>query len=234
MDNIPRFQQSYAVLQKIYDGWWLHVEERCKGHTQRQAAFYVWARYSMSMRTLGAICDPHLIPDLSVICRGCLEFDVALESVIRDENVAHDYLEFDKHARAHYLKILSKQGDLGRLLMRRAQFADTFGEEPEAFGANSWNTKYGGITGLMQKLKRMNDLCLYNILSHFAHGSVWAMQALAGNIVAPEKTLATMIDSVYTTYLNSSRSFVWFIWEPLTTPQGDKCKNDLVATSGSR
>jgi len=158
MENIPRFKKSYAVIQKFYHAWLLRIEERCKGHPQRQAAYYVWARYSMSMGTLDAICNPHLIPDLSVICRGCLEFDVALESVIKDEHAARDYLEFDKHAKARYLKILSKQGDVDRLLMRRAQFTETFGEQPDDFGRNSWCAKYQGITGLMQKLERTNDL----------------------------------------------------------------------------
>ncbi len=226
--NIPRFKQSFAYLQKFYDAWLLRIEERCKGHLQRHAAYYVWARYSMSMGTLDAICNPHLIPDLSVICRGCLEFDVALEAVIKDEDLVRDYLEFDKHAKARYMKILGKQGDVGRLLMRRAQFTETFREEPEDFGRNSWCARYQGITGLMQKLERSNDLCIYNMLSHFAHGSVWAMQTLDGHILDPEKTLAMMVESVYTTYLKLSRSFIWFIWEPLATPEGGRCKNDFL------
>ena len=78
MDSISRFKKSYAVLQSFYERWLVRLGERCEGHDQRQAAYYVWARYSMSIRTLDAILDPHLIPDLSVICRGCLEFDVSL------------------------------------------------------------------------------------------------------------------------------------------------------------
>lgn len=204
------------------------IAERCQGHDQRQAAYYVWARYSMSMRTLDAMLDPQLIPDLLVICRGCLEFDVALEAVIKDGNAAREYLAFEKHAKAHYLKILSRQGDIARLLMRRAQFDETFGEDPEDFRHNSWCAKFQGITGLMRKLQRTNDLRIYNILSHFAHGSIWAMQMLDGRITDPEKTLATMVEAIYTSYVSSSRSFISFIWEPLTTPEGDKCKKDFV------
>jgi len=42
------------------------------------------------MRTLNALLDLRPIPDLAVICRGCLEFDVALEAVIKDEGMAGD------------------------------------------------------------------------------------------------------------------------------------------------
>jgi len=227
MDTTPPFKQSYAVLQKFYEHWLVRIEGRCRGHDQGQAAYYVWARYSMSMRTIDALLDPHLIPDLSVICRGCLEFDVALEAVIKDEGTARDYIEFGKHAKATYLKILKKQGDIDRLLMRREQFEETFGEDPEEFGRNSWCAKHQGITGLMQKLQRPNDVRLYNILSHFAHGSVWAMQALEGSTLQPEKTLATMVEATYDRYLSSSRAFIWFIWQPLTTPEGEKCKTDF-------
>lgn len=146
MDRIARFKQSYVVLQKFYEAWLVRIGERCQGHDQRQAAYYVWARYSMSIRTLDAILDPRLIPDLSVICRGCLEFDVTLEAVIKDANTARAYLEFDKHAKAHYLRLLSKQGDVERLLTRRGQFDETFGEDPEDFRRTSWCAKQGGIT----------------------------------------------------------------------------------------
>ena len=228
VDRILRLKQSYAILQKFYEAWMDRIAERCQGHDQRQAAYYVWARYSMSMRTLDALLDPYLIPDLSVICRGCLEFDVALEAVINDENAAREYLDFEKHAKARYLKILSKQGDLDRWLMRRTQFRDTFGEDPEDFRRPSWCAKYQGITGLMQKLSRTNELRIYNMLSHFAHGSVWAMQMLDRSTADPEKTLATLVHSSYTSYLNSSRAFVWFLWEPVTTSEGEACKSDFI------
>lgn len=228
MDRILRFRQSYVVLQKFYEAWMDRIAERCQGHDQRQAAYYVWARYSMSMRTLDAIRDPHLIPDLSVVCRGCLEFDVALEAVINDGEAAREYLEFEKHAKARYLKILGKQGDIDRLLMRREQFDDTFGEDPEDFRRSSWCAKYQGITGLMQKLSRTNELRIYNMLSHFAHGSIWAMQMLERSNADPEMTLATLVHSSYTSYLDSSRAFVWFLWEPLTTSEGEACKSDFV------
>jgi len=187
----------------------------------------------MSMRMLDAILDPHLIPDLAVICRGCLEFDVSLEAILNDEAVAHDYLEFDKHAKARYLKLLSKQGDIDPLLIRREQFDETFGEDPDDFGRNSWCAKYQGITGLMRKLDRSIDLRLYNMLSHFAHGSVWAMQTLDGAIADPDRTLAMMIEGTYASYLNSSRSFVWSVWEPLATPEGEQCKDDFLRVAAA-
>lgn len=111
MKRIELFKCSYAVLQQFLGKWLDCIDKRCKGDDQRQAAFYVWARYSMSMNTLDALLNPHLIPDLSVICRSCLELDITLEAVIKDKEMAQDYLDFDKHAKARYLNILSGQGD---------------------------------------------------------------------------------------------------------------------------
>ena len=42
----------------------------------------------------------------------------------------------------------------------------------------------------------------------FCDGSIWAMQTLDGEIANPDKTLATMVGAVYTSYLN----FVAFIY----------------------
>jgi hypothetical protein len=182
----------------------------------------------MSICTLDAILDPRLIPDVSVICRGCLEFDVTLEAVIKDADAARDYLDFAKHAKARYLKILSAQGDINRFLKLRDQFKETFSEDPEDLGRRSWCAKQGGVTGLMRTLGRTTDVRLYNMLSHFAHGSIWAMQTLDGNISDPEIALATLVEGTYTGYLDSSREFIWLIWEPLTTPEGERCKNDFI------
>ncbi|MGB2984525.1 MAG: DUF5677 domain-containing protein [Phycisphaerae bacterium] len=228
MKRIASFKDSHAVLLRFFEKWMQRIDDRCSKDDQRQAAYYVWARYCMSMRTLEALLDPHLIPDLAVICRGCLEFDVALEAVLKDEQMAREYLEFDKHAKAHYLEILRKQGDLERMLMRRGQFQEMFGEAPEGFKHQSWCVKKEGTTGLMRSLGRQIDVRVYNVLSHFAHGSVWAMQMLDGRIEDPEEMFATLIDSTYTRYLNSSRAFVRFVWQPLTTPEGEECKNDFV------
>ncbi len=183
----------------------------------------------MSMGTLDALCDPHFVPDVAVIARGCLEFDVSLESVTRDEDVARDYLEFDKEAKAHYLRLLRKQGDIDRLLVLREQFVQEFGEEPDGFGRNSWCARRGGITGLIEKFGRKNDRCLYNLLSQFAHGSIWAVQTLDGRILDPVGTLAMIVNGTYARYLRSSQSFVRFAWEPLTTPEGERCKSDFVS-----
>lgn len=227
MDQIGRFKRSHTVLQGFFEKWLSRIEERCSGQIQCKAAFYVWARYSMSMRTLNALLDPHFLPDLAVICRGCVEFDVSLEAVIKDEEMAREYLEFEKHAKARYLQILRKQGDIERLLLRKGQFEEKFNESPDNYKQTSWCAKKGGISGLMRSPEHKNKLRIYNMLSHFAHGSVWAMQMLEGR-VNPEQTLAMLVENMYTGYLDSSRAFVWFAWEPLTTPEGERCKNDFL------
>jgi hypothetical protein len=151
MDGIARFRRSHSLLNRFFGTWIERIEERCKNPMQRRAAFYVWARYSMSMNTLAVLADPRLLPDAAVICRGCVEFDVSLEAVLSDEEMARAYLDFDKHAKAHYLRILQGQGDLKRLLLRKEQFEDLFGVTPTAFRHTKWCMKKGGITGQGQR-----------------------------------------------------------------------------------
>lgn len=122
MDTINRFKQSYEQFHVFVGKWFESIDRRCQGDIQRLAAFYVWARYSMSLRTIDALLAPPFLPDLAVICRGCLEFDASLEGVRRYPGLASDYLEFDKHAKARYLRIMQEQGDLSGLLKRRPQF----------------------------------------------------------------------------------------------------------------
>ena len=226
--RLSQFKCSYGALQNFQGTWLQRIRERCMDQDQRKAAFFVWARYSMSINALNALLDPQLIPDLAVICRGCIEFDATLEAVMNDIKNAQDYLEFGKHAKARYLKILSKQGDLDRVLKRREQFENVFDAAPEDFGRLSWHAKLGGITGLMRSLGRDYEIRVYNVLSHFAHGSVSAVEMLAGGAVNPVETLPLLVDSAYAAYLDSSQHFVRFVWEPLTTREGERCKSDFV------
>lgn len=229
MDEIACFKRSFPILQGFYETWICRIEQRCLGHNHRQAAYYVWARYSMSMSTINALLDPKLIPDLTVICRGCLEFDVTLEAVSKFSELANAYLDFEKSAKAEYLRLLGKQGEIERLLKRRQQFQERFSDEPEGVRGTSWCHKEGGITGLMNRLDRQQDRRLYSILSHFAHGSVVALQMLDGGIEDPEKYLAQSVASTFTRYLESSRAFLDFIWQPVITPEGERCKHDFNA-----
>lgn len=228
MDRTSRFQKAYPLLQAFYDRWMVPIDERCRAHDHRRAAYYIWARYSMSIGTVAVLQYPQAIPDLSVICRGCIEYDVSLEAVMKDEEIAREYLDFEKHARAHYLQILSKQGEVDRLLMRREQFDEAFGEDPDQFRHASWCAKRQGISGLMRSLNRTTELRLYNMLSHFAHGSIWAMQTLEGSIKDAPATLRTMTDGTFDAYTESSRRFIWFIWEPIATPDGEACKAEFA------
>ena len=227
MNTVEQFARSYAVLTRFFATWIPIIDERSRGHDQRHAAYYVWARYCMSMNTIHALLDPHLFPDLAVISRGCLEFNVTLDAIVRDEEMAREYLEFDKHAKARYLKILAKQGDIDRLLKRSKQFEEMFDESPDGFRQTSWCAKRGGITGLMRALERETDVRLYNMLSHFAHGSVSALQILDGRIQDPNELMAKLVDATYRSYLDSTHSFLCFVWEPLETPDGERCKSDF-------
>lgn len=225
--SCPRFNRSYDSLQEFLATWLGTTREQCMSDDQRKAAFYVWARYSMSINTIRALVDPKLVPDLAVICRGCLEFDVSLEAVMKDKELARKYLEYEKDAKARYLKILREQGDLDRVMKRGQQFEEEFGEDPQGSRLPSWYHREGGIAGIMRRFERDHERRVYAILSHMAHGSVWAMKKLDEGAISPADTLRSLIDSTYTAYMDSSRKFLTFIWEPLVLPDGEKSKKDF-------
>ena len=140
---------------------------------------------------------------------------VKVESAAYQTVTACDYVKFAIRCKL-FRRVSGRAKDYGQR------------EAPEGFKHQSWCVKKEGTTGLMRSLGRQIDVRVYNVLSHFAHGSVWAMQMLDGRIEDPEEMFATLIDSTYTRYLNSSRAFVRFVWQPLTTPEGEECKNDFV------
>ena len=102
-----------------------------------------------------------------------------------------------------------------------------FEESPEGLGRISWPAKGGGATGLMRALGRQMELRVYSWLSHFAHGSVSAMQILDGKIDDPSGMMTSLVDATYTSYLTSTHAFLCFVWEPLVTPDGERCKKDF-------
>lgn len=233
MDSIRHFKRSYGQLQTFFRNWLEPIDLRCREDNQRLAAFYVWARFSMSLRTVETLLDPCFIPNLAVICRGCLEFDASLKAVIRDPELAQDYLEFDKHAKARYLRILKEQGDLSGLLDRRGQFLAQFGADPAEYRWDSWCKKAGGINNLMRKLKLDYERRLYTWYCHFAHGSVTALRMLDEQVSDAPRMLAMLVRSTYWAYLDSTDKFLDFIWRPIASPDGDRCKSSFVEVQAS-
>lgn len=92
----------------------------------------------------------------------------------------------------------------------------------------TWCARQGGITGLMQTYGSATDLRLYNMLSHFAHGPIKAMQTLDGKIDNPEQWLAQMIGDTYARYLGSTRGFLSAVWGPIITSESERCKSDFL------
>jgi hypothetical protein len=182
----------------------------------------------MSIGTIEALLDPALLPDLAVICRGCIEFECSLEAVSRDASLAGDYLKYEKHAKAKYLKLLERQADLSAVLKRGGQFAEEFGDSPENYAWDKWCARQGGITGILRKLNRTAELRLYSVLSHFVHGSVVAIHILNECITDPPKYVAAIVDGIYCTYLESSCNFLAFAWGPIATRESERCKEDFA------
>jgi hypothetical protein len=223
------FRHSYAQMGDFNSKWLTSIGNQCTGDPQRQAAFYAWSRYAMSIRTLDRLLDPAVLPDVYVICRGCLEFDVTMEAAMKGREYADKYLEY-VYAIAVYLKLVKRQGDTKKFDELKAEFILRFNCDPETFSnRRSWCDDFGGMTGLMSErwLNRPNhDIRGYKLLSHYAHGSVLAMNAL-GNIENPLLALAGQIRWAYGHYLESTRNLLDYIWQAADAVDGTECKSDL-------
>jgi len=93
--TIQKFLDSYSKLEKFLGKWITYLDKRCVGNTDNQieASYYVWARYTISIRTLKRLCKPQFFPDLCVIARCCLEYDASILAIMLDEDLAKNYLE---------------------------------------------------------------------------------------------------------------------------------------------
>lgn len=220
------FKRSFTHLQTFLDNWMGRIQAKCLGDDQRKASFYIWARYTMSIRTFHQICDPQNIPDIYVIARSCVEYDAYLKGVIADSELAKDYLEFSDNARAYYGMVLEKLGDNSQLAKLEPDLKRVFG--------NNWRKeariKWCNTSKLVEQYGGPAQRCLYAWWSHYTHGSALAMEKLM--CTAPSQHhLDTAVVNVYGSYVPSTDDFLSFAWGRIVTPDSESCKREFQAVT---
>jgi hypothetical protein len=102
MEESKKFGCSSDKLMEFLTLWAKPLSEKCENisaSSQQKASYYIWARYSMSIKTIKQICVIEFFPDFCVIGRCCLEVSASLQAVLSNEQAANYYLEFEKHSK---------------------------------------------------------------------------------------------------------------------------------------
>ena len=218
-----KFKRSFTYLQTFLDNWMDKIQDQCLRDDQHKASFYIWCRYTMSIRTFHRICEPHFLPDVYVIGRSCIEYDAYLKGVIAESELAEHYLEFPDRARAYYGKVLESLGDTSRLAELEQGLKTVFGDGWRKEARITWcNT-----SELIEKYGGSEQRRIYAWWSHFVHGSAAALEMLQ-RIAPTQDRLDTAVVTVYSSYVLSTSDFLDFAWGQIVTPDKDSCENEFV------
>ena len=218
-----KFNRSFIELSQFLDKWIDNVKSQAIQDYNRRAAWFVWGRYTLSMRTIHRICNPCFIPDIWIIARSCLEHEATLRGIMDDPNIAKDYLNFMDKAKAYYAWLLEQLGHSDRLAHLEPDLIKIFGEDWRSEKATTWSK----TSELVEKYGGKDCRRCYALWSHFTHCSVVASQMLE-HTVPSQMTLDKAIDVVYGGYVLVTKDFLDFIWGPIVTTESDICKNDFV------
>lgn len=222
-NQTKKFNQSFILLSKFLDEWVDRVKSQAIQDDIHRAAWFVWGRYTLSIRSIHKICRPYFLPDIWLIARSCLEHEATLRGIIDDPEIAKDYLNFLDKAKAYYAWLLKKLGLSDQLANLEPDLIKTFGKNWQNAKATTWSKASESVETYGGDASR----CCYALWSHFTHCSVVASQML--EYTAPSKArLDNTIASVYGGYVLVTSDFLDFIWGPIVTTESDRCKNDFV------
>jgi len=173
--RISEFDEQLCLFLKE---WAQPLDKRCKGNTDPQvrAAYYVWARYTMSIRTVAHLYQPEFIPDLFVIARCCLEYYAALKAVLSKLAIAEQYLDFEKCALASYKRYLEGEGQTEKVTEVCGMLKEMGVEDCDKYKSRGWCKN--GYAALIRDYGESGDSLLYRQLSDFVHGSIVSLRFL--------------------------------------------------------
>ena len=222
-NQVEKFKKSFIRLSRFLDQWVDKIKSQAIPDDIRRAAWLVWGRYSITIRTLNKICDPCFLPDIWLIGRSCLEYEATLKGIIDDPNIANDYLAFPDKAKAYYAWLLERMGHIDKLAHLETELISRFGENWRNNKAITWSR----TSDLVEKYGGSASRCCYALWSHFTHCSVVASNFLE-NTAPSLDSLDTTIIVIYGGYVETTHDFLEFVWGPIVTIDSDKCKNDFL------
>jgi hypothetical protein len=229
--TIQKFLDSYSKLEEFLSKWITDLNKKCNRNSDNQikASYYIWARYSIAIRSFRHLCQPQFLPDLYVIARCCLEYDASLLAVLNDQGAATNYLEFEKHAKTNYLRKFGNNIDKNKKKTYENNLASLGVKNLEDYKWTKWCVKQGGYSGLIEKYNGKDAKRNYFFFSEFSHGSVMAVKILQ-NISNPDKNLLMMqdiVNLVYLGYLDETNSFLEKALGPIITSDSENCRKEF-------
>jgi len=219
--SASKFKESFKCLARFLDRWVPKIKDRCESDSQRRAAWYVWARWSLSFRTLDRICDANFLPDIYVIARSCFECEASLKAIMAEPELAQEYLEFSHKARAYYGCLLERLGDTDGLAKLEPDLKKVLGSEWRKKKSMQWARTSKVIETYCETETRK----LYAFTSHFVHGSALVAQYLERTLPTDNR-LDIAIAVTYGSYVLSTSDFLDFIWGQIVTPDSEGCKKE--------
>lgn len=222
-NQTAKFNQSFTDLSKFFDKWANKIKNQAIQDDIRRAAWLVWGRYSISIRTLHKICNPYFLPDIWLIARSCLENEATLRGIMDDAKIAKDYLNFMNRAKAYYAWLLERLGYSDKFKTIEPEMIKLFGANWRKEKASTWSRS----SELVENYGGKEERCLYAFFSHFSHCSVVASHFLE-NTAPTISSLDTAIAIVYGGYVLVTKDFLDLIWGPIVTTESDRCKSDFL------
>jgi hypothetical protein len=232
MDDLMKFQHSSDKLMEFLRKWAKPLSERCENNnasSQQKASYYLWARYSMSIKTIKQIFSVEFFPDICVICRCCLEVSASLQAVLSDEQEANNYLEFEKHSKSNHIRCLKYIGKTKEAVRLEKHLSEFGIESIDNYKSKCWYK--GGYSKLVKDHKGPDERELYFFFSDFTHSSVNAIRTLQ-NLQAPPNLLESLVKLVYSDYICSTKSFLDKTWGEIVTGDSEKCKMNSMKLPG--
>jgi len=221
-NRTAKFNRSFLCLSKFIDEWIDKIKSKAIQDDVSRASWFVWGRYTLSIRTIHKICIPSFLPDIWLIARSCLEHEATLRGIMDDPKIANDYLNFVDKAKAYYAWLLEKLGHRNQLAHLEPELINKFGGNWRNKKATTWSK----ASELVEKYGGNDSRCCYAMWSHFTHCSAVASQML--DRTAPSQTaLDYTIATVYGGYVLVTKDFLDLIWGPIATTESDRCKNDF-------
>jgi hypothetical protein len=233
--SAARFQESFSHLTRFLGNWADKIDQQAHQDRQREACYYIWARWTLLIRTIHHTCGPAYIPDIYLLTRSCIECDASFKAIQAEPKLADEYLDFPDKAKAYYAWLCQELGDADGLAALEPELKACFGNDWEKHKAMQWLPKTGPMktstSELVETYCGPDARLIYAHSSHFVHGSAVVAQYMR-NTMPTGSDLDKAIGLVYSGYLLSTRDLLKIVWGPVLQKDSELCQKEFSDVAG--
>ncbi len=236
MDNtVPAeiIEGAQAKIDAFVSRWVKDLWPYCKTNNQKQACWYLWIRYSLSLRSLRHLAAANDICGCYTIARCCIEYDVAISAIAKKPELGDDYMGYEVHAKSRHLQSMRHHEPSWKIDELEKYMASQFGPDFARSKKPNW---HGGFPTLCVVAGCEDVLSMYHILCQFVHGTVTGMKALNTLGMMGEQHSGTTLMNLLTihtlSFLQITRRVLDVLF-PLWTQVKDDCEKELKSLAES-